>query len=221
MTIQPYVTGFPQDGSSLGSTKTQIRNNLDGTFLTLGVDHVNNNGQPGGNPANAGYHTVIHQQLQSSIPATINGVNQIFSMIPGTAGTPAIPPGGDTQLYTKTGNGGVSQLTGAVRQQNGYTWCAGVLMQWGIVGQTFANSSSVTGTVTFNIPFSIECYNIQFTMLGNSSSGQTIQLCTTSPLPNTVPIPVPNLTRTGFTWQFTSAPNSGSYKGFYWFAIGR
>ncbi len=50
MAIPIYTLGYPPDGSSLGQTKTTIRNNLDGTFLTLGGDHVNNNGQPGSIP---------------------------------------------------------------------------------------------------------------------------------------------------------------------------
>ena len=100
MTIPTYVSGYPPDGSSLGSTKTTIRGNLDGTFLTLGVDHVNNNGSPGNNPA--GYHTIIHQVTQTTIPSTISGVNQFFSMIPGTGASRPLPPN-DTQLYSLSG----------------------------------------------------------------------------------------------------------------------
>ena len=44
MSIPTYTQGYPPDGSSLGQTKSVIRNNLDGTFLTLAVDHVDNNG---------------------------------------------------------------------------------------------------------------------------------------------------------------------------------
>jgi hypothetical protein len=80
MTIPTYVKGYPQDGSSLGSTKAQIRKNLDGTFLTLGVDHINNNGQPGnGTP---GYHNVIHFQDQGPLPtnpSTVANVTQMYT----------------------------------------------------------------------------------------------------------------------------------------------
>ncbi len=78
MSIPPYVQGFPQDGSSLGNTRVQIRNNLDGTFLTLAVDHEDNNGNPGsGTP---GYHKVIHFQDQgTSTPATVAGVTQEYT----------------------------------------------------------------------------------------------------------------------------------------------
>ena len=102
MPIPTYTPGYPPDGSSLGQTKSTIRNNLDGTFQTLAIDHVNNNGQPGSNPA--GYHTIIHQVSQTSV-STVSGVNQVFSGVPGslrvnTVTTPIITPGGDTQLYS-------------------------------------------------------------------------------------------------------------------------
>jgi len=78
MSIPSYVQGFPQDGSSLGNTRVQIRNNLDGTFLTLGVDHINNNGNP--NAGTPGYHNVIHFQDQgNSIPATVANVTQAYT----------------------------------------------------------------------------------------------------------------------------------------------
>jgi hypothetical protein len=80
MAIPTYTPGYPPDGSSLGQTKSTIRNNLDGTFETLAVDHVNNNGVPGSNPA--GYHTIIHQVPQTNVDDCA-GYNQIFSGVPG------------------------------------------------------------------------------------------------------------------------------------------
>jgi FlaG/FlaF family flagellin (archaellin) len=73
-----YVKGFPQDGSSLGNTRVQIRNNLDGTFDTLAVDHVDNNGNPStGTP---GYHRVIHFQDQgSAIPSPVANTTQLYT----------------------------------------------------------------------------------------------------------------------------------------------
>ena len=63
MGIPAYVPGYPPDGSSLGQTKSTIRNNLDGTFQTIAVDHINNNGDPGSQPP--GYHTIIHEVPQT------------------------------------------------------------------------------------------------------------------------------------------------------------
>src|SRR5580700_2776789 len=112
MAIPPYVKGYPPDGSSLGQTKSTIRNNLDGTFDTVAVDHVNNNGP---NMQPAGYHTIIHEVTQTNV-STVAGVNQIFSGVPGTlvvnsVTTKAIPNNGDTQLYSLTGAGVLAQLT--------------------------------------------------------------------------------------------------------------
>lgn len=150
MPIPTYTPGYPPDGSSLGQTKSTIRNNLDGTFQTLNVDHVNNNGQPGSNPA--GYHTIIHQVPQTAV-TTVNGYNQVFSGVPGTltvdaVATPAIPAGGDAQLYSLTGLGTLSQLSGHNAATNGYQWIGGVLLQWG------SATAVADGTiVAFNVPF--------------------------------------------------------------------
>jgi len=152
MPIPTYTPGYPPDGSSLGQTKSTIRNNLDGTFQTLGIDHVNNNGSPGTNPA--GYHTVIHQVTQTSV-ATIAGVNQVFSGVPGTlvvdgTTTSFVPNNSDTQLYALTAGGALAQLTGYYPTGNGYAWAGGILFQWG----TFTMGSDIhSQAVNYPIPF--------------------------------------------------------------------
>jgi len=214
MPIPTYTPGYPPDGSSLGQTKAVIRNNLDGTFQTLNVDHVNNNGQPGSQPA--GYHTIIHQVTQTSVN-TVTGYNQLFSGVPGSlivngVATPAIPNNGDTQLYALSGQGGFSQLTGANGAINGYTWMGGVLLQWGQVGvvPTFWPITPQTVTFTSQIPagvaFPNNLFNVVVTFTGgpSSSSGD---------------ISILSLSKTGFTWVFTGSSNS-SFSGFYWVAIG-
>jgi len=158
MPIPTYTPGYPPDGSSLGQTKAVIRNNLDGTFQTLAVDHVDNNGQPGSNPA--GYHTIVHQVTQTNVD-TVTGVNQIFSGVPGTLvvdgnTTSAIPSNGDTQLYALTGAGGLQQLTGS---SSGFAWCSGVLIQWGR-----SNIAAQTGSVNFPETFPTNVYVIQMTL---------------------------------------------------------
>lgn len=154
MPIPTYTPGYPPDGSSLGQTKKPIRDNLDGTFQTLAIDHVDNNGMPGSNPA--GYHTVIHQVTQASPPAAIPGVNQVFSMLP----PDAIPSAGDTQLFTLTGNGGLSQMSGST---NGCVWCSGILFQWGTIAPTTASNVPVDFTTLPNFKFPNNVYNIQVT----------------------------------------------------------
>lgn len=199
MTIPTYVSGYPPDGSSLGSTKTTIRGNLDGTFLTLGVDHVNNNGSPGNNPA--GYHTIIHQVTQTTIPSTISGVNQFFSMIPGTGASRPLPPN-DTQLYSLSGMGVFQQITGSLGTTPGYVWCSGVLLQWG-----FKSSPGASGTVTFPVAFTANCFNVQLTTQTDPGGVHNFWI-------NQAGGPPINNTR------FAYACDSSSLNGFYWFAIG-
>lgn len=159
MPIPTYTPGYPPDGSTLGQTKSTVRNNLDGTFQTLAVDHVNNNGQPGAKPA--GYHTVIHQVPQATV-STVAGYNQVFSGVPGTlivngVTTKAIPSNGDQQLYSLTGGGVLSQLTGFSAAAKGYVWVGGLLIQWGADTAT-SGGNIVNYAVTFpNNVFSVTC----------------------------------------------------------------
>ncbi len=78
-----YIEGFPQDGSSLGNTRVQIRNNLDGTFETLGVDHINNNGVGQiTTTGTAGFHDVIHFQDQGALgykPPNVANTTELFT----------------------------------------------------------------------------------------------------------------------------------------------
>lgn len=211
MPIPSFTPGYPPDGASLGQTKSTIRNNLDGTFQTLAVDHINNNGQPGSQPA--GYHTIIHQVPQTNV-STVSGYNQIFSGSPGTlivngVTTPAIPGGGDQQLYSLTGAGGLSQLTGNHAANNGYSWTGGVLLQWGrLTG--FAGSWPTTpqslSFSTSNVSFPNNCFAVFTTFIGPTSS-------------TTGDITINSVTKTAFTWQFSGSSSAG-FGGFYWLAIG-
>lgn len=204
MPIPTYTPGYPPDGSSLGQTKATIRNNLDGTFQTLAVDHINNNGQPGSQPA--GYHTIIHQVPQSSV-STVTGYNQIFSGVPGTlivngVTTPAVPANNDQQLYSLTGGGILSQLTGYSANTNGYCWAGGLLFQWGV--KLSPGSSGNILFATANIAFPHSCFNVSLTLRRDgSTSTQGVYI-------NGVP------TATGFSYTGSS---SGS-QALYWFAIG-
>lgn len=217
MPIPTYTPGYPPDGSSLGQTKKVIRDNLDGTFQTLNVDHVNNNGQPGSNPA--GYHMIIHEVTQTAVN-TVSGVNQLFSGIPGTLvvdsnPTPAFPLA-ETCLYSLSGSGKLSQLTGGVRSSSsGYVWSAGLLSQWGFVntGGTWPPSSTPT-TQTFNQSFPNSCFFVLITLASStngvsSSSDVYIDRTALSLAPNPV---------TGFIWR--NNITDSKVNGFYWFAMG-
>jgi len=214
MPIPTYTPGYPPDGSSLGQTKSTIRNNLDGTFQTLAVDHINNNGQPGTQPA--GYHTIIHQVPQVSV-ATVSGYNQVFSGVPGTlivngVTTPAIPSNGDTQLYSLTGAGGLSQLTGYNAAQNGYMWVGGLLLQWG--RKTLTGSQGERATILFNtanVNFPNNVFNMQATLIckagGTGSSDNTLSIVNGS------------ISNTSFQYQY-NGNGGGNYPAFFWLAIG-
>ncbi len=200
MGIPNFVSGYPPDGSTLGSTKSTIRDNLDGTFQTLSIDHSNQN------QSNPGYHTVIHQKTQSSV-STVAGINQLFSGVPGTlvvnaVTTSAIPNNGDVQFYSLTGAGGLSQLTGNVGSAEGFCWVGGILIQWGSVAAT----TSTTGTVTFNSrancpSFPHACLNVYTTLKGSIVS-DIISIVSSS--------------TTQFVWKKSTA----TLAGFAWFAIG-
>ena len=202
MTIPNFQLGYPPDGSSLGSTKLQMRDNIDGTILTLSVDHRN------ANQTTPGYHTIIHQQTQTSVN-TVANVNQVFSGSPNSLivnGSPvaAIPNSSDTQLYSLTGAGGLSQLTGNFANQNGFTWIGGILLQWG--------KATAPGSVSFNsnpnnYDFPNTCFNVQVT---------GILAGATSATPNFY---VSSVTSTKFT---IATNNSGSPTGYniFWVAIG-
>jgi hypothetical protein len=215
MSIPTYSLGYPPDGSSLGETKAVIRNNLDGTFLTLGIDHVNNNGQPGSNPA--GYHTVIHQVTQTADPPAISGVNQVYSKLvtPNTSGGVA-----DTQLFTRTGNGGISQLTGSSSVSDGWQWVGGVLLQWGtvLISTGTGDSSHRTGTLTFQnrnagaIPFPNNCFNIT----------ANLTVINTTDTTSSSTISFRSISATSFRWLINMSTSNltTTYPSFYWFAVG-
>jgi hypothetical protein len=199
MAIPTYTPGYPPDGSSLGQTKSTIRNNLDGTFETLAVDHVNNNGVPGSNPA--GYHTIIHQVTQASV-ATVSGYNQVFSGVPGSLSvnsvtTPTIPPGGDTQLYSLSGAGVLSQLTGSIANENGYAWVGGFLLQWG-----YKNNVNNGDSISFTVDFPNNCFNVQVTTNG---FGATVSGTNNHPFLKN---------------EFNVTLNFGTNVAINWFAIG-
>lgn len=206
MPIPSYTPGYPPDGTSLGQTKATIRNNLDGTFQTLNVDHINNNGQPGSKPA--GYHRTIHQVTQTSV-STVSGYNQIFSGVPGTLRvnsslTPAIPPTGDTQLYSLSGAGILSQLTGFSAANNGYVWVGGILFQWGVISQ----NNSQTNTVTFATSGNVNFPNNIFVAFAMPRRNSTV----------TVDVTVSNESTSGFNINNWDAPGTGL--AYDWFAIG-
>jgi hypothetical protein len=225
MSIPEYTQGYPPDGSSLGQTKIQIRDNLDGTFLTLGVDHINNNGLPGDNPA--GYHNLIHMVVQTATPSNITGITQLFAGNPSVLVNPntgipnGIPSGSDNQLFLLTGGNSFCQMTGRSSAQNGYVWCGGLLIQWGTyaaVGGNFPAGSSYSGnasqtSVMYPVPYPNNVYfgvaspTISFSAKPNSQGSVNMRSSTFNAG-----------AASSFDWQFYT--NSADYTGFFWVTIG-
>lgn len=203
MPISTYTPGYPPDGSSLGQTKATIRNNLDGTFQTLGVDHVNNNGETSngltGKPA--GYHNIAHFVPQGSNPAPITGYGQLYSKTINDVTT-------DEALFWETGAGLIQQLTvnlTPLAAPNGYTYLpGGLILQWGTISGAIKNNLS--SSINFNIPFpGGNCYNMQ----GTLSSGSTGSVITTIPDAG------------GASFKYFVNTNSSQTINFFWWAIGK
>lgn len=214
MGIPTFTPGYPPDGASLGQTKAVIRDNLDGTFQTLNVDHINNNGQPGGNPA--GYHRVIHTVPQTgNVPAVAGTYGNLITGVPSTftingGATEAIPDAVEPQLYYLTSPGGTwNQMTGNSLHTNGYGYSAGILFQWGTFTAPGGNWPSSSQALVFNVDFPNTCFNVQITLNATSSTSSDGDVFV-----NNV-----SITNHQFVWRnnFGSATD---VTGFYWMAIG-
>lgn len=197
MPIPTYTPGYPPDGSSLGQTKSTIRNNLDGTFQTLGVDHINNNGAPGSQPA--GYHSVIHSVPQASNPSPIAGYGQLYSKTINSYTN-------DQALFWETGAGLIQQLTTnltpTVSGNRGYSFIpGGFIVQW---GSTTAVQSSSSTTVDYLIAFPNNVFSLQCTIVTSDNSTIRFSVLNNSALDKFI----------------TSQTSSSHFTNLYWFAIG-
>ena len=194
MPIPTYTPGYPPDGSSLGQTKATIRNNLDGTFETLNVDHVNNNGQPGSNPA--GYHTVIHVVPEGSDPSAIAGYGQLYSKTINSVTT-------DEALFWETGGGIIQQMTVNLTpsaSNNGQTFLPGGLIM------KFGNASG-SSAGAFNVAYASAFPNNLFSLNVSVAKAE---------VPTEYDIAPGFVTTSGFRLVIA---NSGAFN-VYWIAIG-
>lgn len=218
MGIPTFTPGYPPDGFSLGQTKAVIRNNLDGTFETLAIDHIDNNGQPGGNPA--GYHTVIHSVPQTVVDVgslTINA--QLFTGVPGVVTingglTKPIPPT-QPQWFDLNPDGSIYQLTGAVRNSPGYAWMGGMLVQWNSVDlagvwPTIPTDITFASNTPNNVAFPNACFAVLLTVQSNSGGSLTS---------GGIFVVQGSLSATKFTYRNNISTDAGA-RGFTWVAIG-
>jgi hypothetical protein len=141
MPIVNYTRGYPLDGSSLGQSKSTIRNNLDSTFDVFSVDHENQNSPDG-------YQQGVHKKSTyanlGADPTTVSGQMAVYSRA---------VTGGSALFSIRDGNAATkTQLTSAAFtapqvSTNGYTWLpGGVIYQWAAytvdhLGQPIQNGS--------------------------------------------------------------------------------
>jgi len=191
-----YTLDIPNAPNNPSQDQPLMKANTNAINTLLAVDHV---------PFNfgtSGYHTVIHQTTQSLDPVTIAGVNQVYAknITPVSTVTST-----DTQFFTKTGAGIISQLTGRLDGAEGYVWVGGILFQWG-------NANFPSGSITFKdrVPGAIDFPNNIFAVY--------VSFKNTSGSSNNATIGVRNPLTTGFTVSTTGS--SASWSGYYWLAIG-
>jgi hypothetical protein len=228
MTNQPYVNPLPVGTNNPSFDRPNMTINNNSIEMVLEQDHHAFADQLGG------YHLIVHQDPNPLGTGNIS-FNQVAPRLPSTPIPPIPTPipinqlmallvtpnststSTDTQLFNQTANGGWSQLTGALTgnsNSDGWVWAGGILLQWGVVSQSFS-AGSTTGNVVFKdrvpgaVPFPNNCFVVLTTGFysgsANGAGTATIRFSQTS--------------ATGFQWTFNT--NSTAYTGFYWFAVGQ
>jgi hypothetical protein len=199
-----YTQNIPDGPNNPSQDQPLMKANTNAIFTLIGTDHINFN------LPNSGYHNVIRQPPIPSMPpdpAMIAGINQLYAknVTPDATVTAA-----ETQLFSITGSGKISQLTGRFTSgSEGYVWSGGILFQWGF-------SSSLTTTITFKtravgcIPFPNNIFNV---IIGLSDTGAGVAGG------DVVTVSAYNLTLTSF--QSIRRGANLTTDGFYWLAIGK
>lgn len=183
-----YNRGLPNGPDNPSNDQPGMQINTNSSEDIWDVDHFGFNDNQGG------YHDIIHQPPVLVDPTPIAGIQQIY-VKNSTVNTVT-----DTQLFSITGLGVISQLTGSSSTTNGYQRIGGVTIQWG----TVANPGS-SGSVSFSAPtfFFNNIFNIQLT-LNRPASGNAISAWVTE------------FNTAGFQY----ASNFGSSTNLFWVAIG-
>lgn len=194
MAIPPFTAGLPQNGQSLGNSKANIRDNIDGTFQTVAKNHFNNNS------GSAGKHQYI--QFPTDVnPGGSTGANELllYNGLDGILNNLYfIPPG------KAVPSAGI-QLTrneSPITASTGFTWLpGGIIMQWGTATKTSGQ------TVSFSPSFLAVPYSVQITVFENNVNRHTVFVSAT--------------TTSNFT--VTSRDSSGADESntFFWLAIGK
>ena len=221
MTTYTYNNNVPNPPDDPADDVGDMNQNTKSISGIIATDHI------GFGFANGGFHNLIHQPNQtvggqavwdpanptiiSAIQATkISGVQQTFPLLytPNSTVTAT-----DTQLFSMTGGGGISQLTGNLTGSDGWCWVGGVLLQWGSFVKSAGHWPGVISTITFKdrvtgaIPFPNACFIVLTTFMGPTSASSA-EIC------------IDSKSATNFTWEVAGNTSDPSYNGFYWVAVG-
>lgn len=201
MSIPVYTFGIPTTGQSLGVTKVPVQSNLDALALTQNVDHIPMNDAS----TFQGNHQFVRFPIAYTIPSALTanewdiytkisqGQTELWLRAPTSSNATTYPLTASNRNVANDALIGVSYLPG------------GMYCMWGFKAQTTSGQS----TVSFQqAGFPLACYTVQATPAYNPSI-----------LPNgTATVTVGIINKNSFSYEFFT--NSGSYIGFYWFAIG-
>jgi hypothetical protein len=202
MSIPTFTLGYPQNGSTLGQSKATIRNNLDGTFLTLSVNHFNNN------LMYAGQH--IYVQMPATQGTPTNGATGIS-----LCNAQSALGGGNNLFFSPPGVATLIQMTRGANvptsnSTSGFSWLpGGFLIQWGFNSVNPAGASTL---ISFPAAFSSPSTVYSITI------GNIINTNNNDPGANSVFVRSSATTNTNF--RVVNSSSSGELAAIYWMAIG-
>jgi hypothetical protein len=167
MTLFPYNSGVPASNDDPSVDQPVMLANAIAIAGIIAVDHVGFNFNTISPSIGGGNHKVIHFQTQGSNPVTVTGVGQEYTRT----------VTGDQQLFYKSGNGNVYQLTStisttAVTGANGVASSTNYsFLPNGMKVITGYTTNSVNGgTITLSSTYSTFLF-VGLTPQGNSSNG--------------------------------------------------
>ena len=218
MTNFNFTLGVPNPPDDPSDNVADMQENNDNIAAIIDVDHV------GFQQTNGGYHRIVHQPIfpiggetdwvaaagpvRTAIEATkIAGVNQVFAL---NYTPPFVGATTDTQLFSMTGQGGISQLTGSNAIANGgWCWFGGILAIWGFnpLPVSPINPVVFTAVSPTTIPFPNACFQVFTTIQGTTFATATADIIITA------------VTPTQFSWVQTGGSRT-NMTGFSWLAIG-
>ena len=189
-----YQPSIPTGTVPFNQDYLNIQGNFQQLNIAYGVDHVPFSDVSGVYPPGiSGFHTVVHLMRQTIDPATVSLCGEIYTK------TAVFPAGGDGQLFFKTPNGGVQQISGNRAASNGFGWFSGILLQWGKF------NPNTTTSVTFPVEFPTSVFSLQLTGTASNNSVYRVGIATGT------------LGTAGFTFQGSVDPH---WNPIYWLAIG-